>query len=390
MLRKLCLKNIIDLKEKIVVGLNSGTSADGIDAAVVKIIGNGLGSKVEFIMGKTFKFDKRLKTKIKRCAEPAFTDGESWLKLDIILAKLFSQATLSIIRSAGLRVKDIALIGSHGQTIRHKPASRFGTFTCQLADPARIAVGCGIVTVGDFRVADIAAGGQGAPLTPIVNAIVFREKSLRVGVLNIGGIANITIITPYRNGYKVFGCDTGPGNMLVDYLAEKLFRVGYDKGGRLASYGIADDFIIRKVLSGKFFGFKGPKSAGREKFGRKFGEKFLALCRKKGLSKNDIMNTASMLTIEAFKRCCVVNKFRFDRLILAGGGAKNLFFVKAIEDIFPNVEILNSFDCGFPSDYLEAVSFGVLANEAICSNRYNLKTVTEANKAVVLGKICQP
>lgn len=390
MLKKLCLKNIIALKEKIVVGLNSGTSVDGIDAAIVRINSNGFGCKVEFIKGKTFKFDKKLKTKIKRCAEPVYTDGESWLKLDIILAQLFSQAALSIIKSAGLRVADVALIGSHGQTIRHKQTSKNGTVTCQLADPARIAVECGITTVGDFRVADIAAGGQGAPLTPIVNAIIFRKKGVRIGVLNIGGIANITIITPYSGGYKIFGCDTGPGNMLVDYLAKKLFVVEYDKSGHLASFGVVDGFIIRKILSQKFFTLRGPKSTGREEFGQDFGEKFLAVCRKRGLSKYDIMNTASMLTVEAFKRCCIVNNFRFDRLILAGGGAKNLFFVKAIEDIFPHTEILNSFSYGFPSDYLEAISFAILANEAICSNRYNLKTVTGASETVVLGKICQP
>lgn len=390
MLKKLCLKDIISLKEKIVVGLNSGTSVDGVDAAVVKITGSGFNSKVEFIKGKTFEFDKRLKSKIIRYAEPVYTDGEEWLKLDIILAQLFSQAALRIIKLANLRVKDIALIGSHGQTIRHKPATRYGTITCQLADPARIAVECCVTTVGDFRVADVAAGGLGAPLTPIVNAIIFGKKDEKIGVLNIGGIANITILSPRGGGFKIFGCDTGPGNMLIDYLAKKMFGIEYDESGRLASCGVVDDFIISKILSSRFFTVSGSRSTGREIFGRDFGGKFLAMCRKRGLSKYDIMATASMLTVSASRLCCCINNLRFDRLVLSGGGAKNLFFRKAVEDLFPNVKVVNSFDYGFPSDYLEAISFAVLANEAICSNRYNLKTVTGASKAVVLGKICQP
>jgi anhydro-N-acetylmuramic acid kinase len=244
--------------------------------------------------------------------------------------------------------------------------------------------------VGDFRVADIAAGGQGAPLTPIVNAIIFGEKGKKIGVLNIGGIANVTVLTPFRSGHKIFGCDTGPGNMLIDYLSKRMFGIEYDESGRLATCGIADNFIINKILSSRFFTVRGPKSTGREAFGQDFGKEFFAIGRKKGLSKYDIMATASMLTVSAFRLCCGVNNLHFDKLVLTGGGAKNLFFINAIDNVFPHLNLVNSFDYGFPSDYLEAVSFAVLANEAICSNRYNLKTVTGANKAVVLGKICQP
>ena len=178
--------------------------------------------------------------------------------------------------------------------------------------------------------------------------------------------------------------------MLVDYLAEKLFAREYDKNGRLAMSGKADYPIINRILSRKYFSIKGPKSTGREVFGKSFGERFLSLCRKKALSKSDILATASILTVKAVKHCAQINNLKFDEIIIAGGGAGNDFFIKTLIKVFPETKITASIDYGYPRDYLEAVSFAVLANEALCSNRYQLKNATGAKEAVVLGKICQP
>ncbi len=389
MLKRVSLEDKIRLKEKVIVGLNSGTSADGIDAAVIRVAGSGYKSKVKFIAGKTYKFNSKLKSRIKKYAEPDFKDAEKWLELDIELGDHFARAAMRIIRLAGMRVDAIDLIGSHGQTIRHKPKTKWGAITCQLADPSRIAVKTGIITVGDFRISDTSAGGEGAPLTPIANAILFRNEKKNIGILNIGGIANITHIKTKRGNCRIFGCDAGPGNMLIDYSAKKLFNREYDSYGHLAAKGTADYSIINKILSRKFFSIKGPKSTGREAFGNVFGERFLYRCRNKGLNKYDIMATASMITIEAVRRCCKINRLSFDELILSGGGVGNNYIKDALSKIFPLTKITTSVDYGIPPGYLEAVSFAILANEALCSNGCYLKNVTGAKRAVILGKICQ-
>jgi anhydro-N-acetylmuramic acid kinase len=390
MSRKASLKDLLTLKSKYIIGLNSGTSADGIDAALIKIEGSGECGKIQFVQGATYAYAPSFKAKIKRCAELDFDSARAWLELDCELAGLFAKAALKLIKSSGLKLSKIALIGSHGHTIRHLPYTKYGSITYQIADPARIAVVTGITTVGDFRVADTAVGGQGAPLTPIVNGIIFGKLPGISGVLNIGGIANISVIEKKSGKLKIFGCDTGPGNMAIDHLARKLYGRDFDKGGKLASQGLPHWGILSDLLGESFFNRKGPKSAGREEFGAKYAERFYQICKKRNLSKPDIMATATMLTAIAVKRCADINRLRFDRLILTGGGAKNHYLVKGLKDIFIPAECVMVDSLGYPGDYLEAISFAVLANEAVNSNRHVLSGVTGAKKAVVLGKVCQP
>jgi len=383
------MKNIINKNRKVVIGLNSGTSADGVDAAVVRITSNSYESRVKFMAGKTYSYSPAFKKRLKKIAELKFDSARQWLELDIELAELFAQAARKIVESSGFKFADIDFIGSHGHTVRHLPKTRHGAITHQIGDPARIAVRTGITTIGDFRVADTSAGGQGAPLTPIVNAILFGRRGSNIGVLNIGGIANLTLLKTKRGALNIFGCDTGPGNMPVDYISQNLFGRDYDEGGKLARVGRACNPIVSRLLDRKFFNQTGPKSAGREDFGEDFSRKFLSSCRNRKLNKHDIMATAAMLTVKAVRKCVELNKFRFDELILTGGGVKNHFFKLTLNDLLPSVKITKASDYGYPEDYLEAISFAVLANEALCSNRYPLKDVTGAKRAVVLGKICQ-
>ena len=371
------------------IGLNSGTSADGIDAAIIRMTGSGLQSRIEFVRGRTYRFSSGMQKRILRCAAAEFNDAEAWLELDIELAEKFAFAAIKIARLAGLKISEIDLIGSHGQTVRHLPRHGSRTITHQLADPARIAVKTGVTTVGDFRIADAAAGGEGAPLTPVANAILFGGKSKIMGILNIGGIANISRLSPFRDNFKIFGCDAGPGNMLLDHLSLKLFKKDIDRGGGLAGKGVAHERIISHFLEDPFYAKKGPKSTGREKFGGRFGDKFIDTGRKYGLGKYDILATATKFVAKTIVRCCEVNRLKFDELIVAGGGSFNNHLVGLLKGALPPTKFSNSGDYGYPASYLEAISFAVLANEAICSNRYYLKTVTGSSKAVVLGKICQ-
>jgi anhydro-N-acetylmuramic acid kinase len=389
MLKRNLLKHLIDLKSKTIIGLNSGTSADGVDAAVIKVGSNSYRSNIEYITGATYKFAPKLRAKILRYAEPDFRDGVKWLELDLELAKIFAEAAKKIARKAGLSMTDIDFIGSHGQTIRHLPYDEYGPITHQIGDPGRIAVLTGIATVGDFRIADVATGGQGAPLTPIVNAILFSKLKKPYAVLNIGGIANISVIFGRGRSVVLAGADTGPGNMPVDYLMRKFYRQNFDKDGRIAASGRLNQSLIDTFLTRGFFKRKGVKSAGREDFGRAFAEDFLSRCRKKKITNADIIATASELTTAAVAKFTVMNKLKFNTLLLTGGGAKNRYFIDSLKRLLPGVEIKRVSDYNYPEDYLEAISFAILANEAICSNKYNLRDVTGSRKMVVAGKICQ-
>jgi len=378
----------IKLHSKLIIGLNSGTSADGIDTAIIRIKGSGLNSKVEFLCGATYKYRMDLRAEILKCAEPEFRDGVKWLGLNARLIDQFSLTCKKIVKKAGISLEDIDLIGSHGQTIRHLPNTKYGALTYQLADPSGIAVKTGLLTIGDFRVADTVAGGQGAPLTPIVNNILFNDKRKNIAVLNIGGIANITVIS--NKSSRLFGCDTGPGNMVIDRLMMRLYNQSYDKSGLIASKGQPDYRLIEKILTEKYYAVKGPKSAGRENYGNTYIESFLRRCRQAKLSKADIISTASFFTAAAVAKCIKINKLAFDSLILTGGGAKNKFIVNGLKSLLTTVEIKSASDYNYPADYLEAISFAVLANEALYSNSYDLSEVTGSGKRCVLGKICQP
>jgi anhydro-N-acetylmuramic acid kinase len=382
------LKRLIDKKSRTIIGLNSGTSADGVDAAVIKVSGCGRQSRIDYLAGATYKFGLKLHDKILRYAEPDFVDGVRWLELDLELAGVFAKAAMKIIKKVGLKPANIDLIGSHGQTIRHLPNNATGPITYQLGDPTRIAIATGMTTVGDFRIADVAAGGQGAPLTPLVNAILFGEVSKPYAVLNIGGIANISVISGKGNAIEIAGADTGPGNMLIDFLMKQLYKAGYDKNGSIASLGTVHHSIIDSLLTGAYFKKPGVKSSGREDFGKVFAGKFLNRCRTRRLSNEDIIATATALTAAAAVSFISLNKLEFTTLLLTGGGAKNRTLVNSLKQSLPGVAIKPVSAYNYPVDYLEAISFAVLANEAICSNKYDLKNVTGSRKLTIAGKIC--
>ncbi len=384
---KLNLFDLKNKKRKYVIGLNSGTSADGIDAALVRIDGAGFGCRVKLIFGRKFRFNRELSQWIKHCAQPEFDGALEWQKLNLVLAREFVRAAGKMIKTSESLGLKVDLIGSHGQTIRHLPGRGNSTITVQLGDPTRIAVAIGIPVVGDFRIADIAAGGQGAPLTPIANALLFGKVPGDIAILNIGGIANITVLKRSGSKLKIFGCDCGPGNMVIDHFAAKLFGKRYDKDGLLAIRGAPDQGIIRRVLARGFFGLKGPRSAGREMFGDGFCRRFEADCRRAGLGDHDILATAASLSAQAVFDCVELNRWKFKTLILTGGGARNRHLIAEIEKrMRQKIKFADEF--GFPAEYLEAVSFAVFANEAVAGNRYDLSTITGAKKAVILGKIC--
>jgi anhydro-N-acetylmuramic acid kinase len=375
------------LKSKIVIGLMSGTSHDGVDAAVARISGSGIGARVELLKVSRTPYPKALRDKVSN----AFTGtAENICKLNFELGEFFAKAALKAIREAGLTLESVDLIGSHGQTVYHIPGGpgRPGS-TLQIGDGSVIAARTGVTTVSDFRPADIAAGGQGAPLVPYADWVLFRKPGKILAVQNIGGISNVTVV-PERLE-DVIGFDTGPGCSLIDE-AVKIMSSGkltYDKDGKIASSGEVIAGMLQDLLHTPYFKKKPPKSTGREQFGAMLVEELLKKYRRE--KEEDIVCTLTALTAESvflaykkfvFPRTCI------DRVLLAGGGARNKFLVKLLRERFGSLPVGFTDDASIPSQARESLAFAVLANETISGRPSNVPGATGARRQAILGKIC--
>lgn len=373
-----------------VVGVLSGTSVDGVDAVIVKIRGTNVSTKVEVIDFQSYPINFRLKNFIISCSSEKGSNVANITKLNFILGELFANSVKKIISKNNLTPKDIDLIGSHGQTIYHFPFDKkhFGynsKSTLQIGDPSVIANQTGITTIGDFRVADMAAGGHGAPLVSYLDYILFNNKSKNRAFINIGGIANATYLKKSGKQNEVIAFDTGPGNMLIDSLMKKLFDRRYDKDGVTAAKGKLNRKLMKYLCSrDKFYKKKFPKTTGREYYGQDFVNDVIENFKK--VKREDMISTVTSFTAFAIKDN--LKNFEIDELIISGGGAKNNFLVNSLKDYFENVNVKVIDENGINEDNKEAVLFAVLANELINGNKTNITSVTGAKKNVYLGKIC--
>lgn len=381
-----------------VIGLMSGTSADGIDVAVVQIRGHGFRRTMRLEAFRTFPYPPAVRRFVLRLANPApetrVTVGEI-SQLNFLLGELFAEAVLEACRKLRISLRSVDLIGSHGQTIFHQGSpARFCGFpvrsTLQIAEPSIIAQRTGITTVADFRPRDMAAGGQGAPLVPFVDYLLYRHARLGRVVLNIGGIANLTVIPARAKPEDVFAFDTGPGNMVMDALAESFSRgrLHFDCEGRMAARGKLLPEVLRWALAHPFFRERPPRSAGREQFGRAFAKAFR---RRAGRARpEDTMRTAAEFTVasiaDAFRRF-IRPRVRIDEWIASGGGAHNRFLMSRLAQELKGVRITPSARYGIPEDAKEAFAFAVLAYETHHGRPGNLPGATGASRPLILGKI---
>ncbi|CUS98039.1 anhydro-N-acetylmuramic acid kinase [Candidatus Chrysopegis kryptomonas] len=391
------IEKLLKLKEKnpkIIVGLMSGTSADGIDVAVVKVYNSGTKTKVETLGWKTFAFDEGLKKMILRNSQPETSKVDEICRLNFLLAQIYVDSIFKTLDELGIKPSEVDLIGSHGQTIQHLPneVEIFGykvKATLQIGDPGVIAKLSGIPTVGNFRVGDVALGGEGAPLVPYFDYLVFRSNKLNRLVLNIGGIANFTILKKNCDVEDVFAFDTGPGNMVVDSLMKLFFDREFDENGEIAQKGKVSDDLLQKMAQHPFINKKPPKSTGREEFGSNFVNQILKWSEELSLSPEDIIATATEFTVYAIYKNYenfVKPNVEVDEIIVSGGGARNKFMMWALERYF-NVPVKFTDEFGISSDAKEAICFAVLANETISGNPSNIKSVTGARERTVLGGI---
>jgi anhydro-N-acetylmuramic acid kinase len=381
-----------------VLGLMSGTSADGIDVALVRIAGAPprLRAKLENFAALPFPSDVR--AAVLRIANGAPTTTEEISQLNFRLGHLFARAALDACRRFRISPRIIALIGSHGQTIYHQgKASAFlgqsVTSTFQIGEPSVIAAETGVTTVGDFRPADMARGGQGAPLVPFVDYLLYRHTRLGRVALNIGGIANVTVILRAAQPAQVFAFDTGPGNMVIDALVRHFTRgrMRYDRGARIAARGRLLPGLLDALLADPYFRQRPPKTAGREQYGAPFVEKLIASGKKRGARPEDLVRTATVLTalsiVDAFHRW-ILPRTRVHQLIVSGGGAHNPLLMAQIQAALPKIELAHSEEFGVPEDAKEAFAFAVLAYETFHGRPANLPAATGAKRPAILGKIC--
>jgi anhydro-N-acetylmuramic acid kinase len=331
-----------------------------------------------------------------RNSAPATSRVDEIARLNMALAIAYADAIRALARKARLPLSGIDVIGSHGQTIHHLPAPQklFGhpiRSTLQIGDPSVLATRTGSRTVGDFRIADMAVGGQGAPLVPYFDWLVFRSRSVNRLLLNIGGIANLTVIPKNCEPDDVIAFDTGPGNMVVDSLMHEFYGKPFDLEGRTAIRGAVSLDLFTEMIQHPYLKSRPPKSTGREEFGKDFVSTFLK--RARGYDREDIIATASQFTAYAvydgYMRF-VRRRMKVEEIIVSGGGAKNRFFVEELRRYFAGVPVRPVDEFGMSGDAKEAICFAILANETIAGTPTNLPRVTGASRKVVLGKVCTP
>jgi anhydro-N-acetylmuramic acid kinase len=381
-------------KTRIVAGIMSGTSLDGIDCVIMHI-----GWKQSAITWKLLahvhrKFPAELSDALKRNSDPATSRIDEINDLNQALPYYYADA---VKRAGSIAGENIELIGCHGQTVYHRPdkvrryGKRFGA-TLQIGDPSTLAVLTGIPVVGNFRSADIALGGQGAPLVPYADYLMYRDTAVSRLMLNIGGIANFTLLPRNASPSRVVAFDTGPGNMVIDSLMKEYFGKNYDKNGSTARRGTANESLFMKLIQHPYLQRKPPKSTGREEFGTRFLSK-LKQYIPSGCSPEDVITTVSEFT--AWSIFYSYSQFMpkgagVDEVIVSGGGAKNKYIMDALNEYFETARIMTSDDTGLPVEAKEAACFAVLANETADGRSGNLPSVTGASKKVRLGVIAYP
>jgi anhydro-N-acetylmuramic acid kinase len=409
-------------KPLLVLGLMSGTSADAIDVALARISGAPPNVSPKLVNRTSINFPKAIRTEILRVAEQQPISAGELGQLNFRLGEVFADAALTACKRFRITTKKIALIGSHGQTIFHQgqPVPYLGSptaSTLQIGEPSIIAARTGVTTVADFRPADIALGGQGAPLVPYADYLLYRHPTMGRVSLNLGGIANITVLPAAAKPSQIFAFDTGPANMLIDALVSQFThgRQRYDKDATIAQAGRAIPALLDELMKDPYLKIAPPKSTGREYYGRAYLKTLLTLARRHQAKPADTIRAATIFTalsvVDALHRF-VLPKHKIHQLIISGGGARNPLILAQLtaalaassqaeslmraQHAAPHVrnkpasskiELLSSAQLGVPEDAKEAFAFALMAYETVHRRPGNLPSATGARGAAILGKI---
>lgn len=383
------------MKTLTTIGLMSGTSTDGISAALVRLTPTRNGYRQRLLAFRTTAFARELRARLLRCAEGEPLAAAQLSELNVALGAALAAAAIEVARSAAVSLARVDLIGSHGHTVFHGPPGSGRSkppSTLQIGEPAVIAARTGVTVVADFRPADVAAGGQGAPLAPYAHWLLFADARRGRAIHNLGGIANLTYLPPRGSLDEISAFDTGPANMIIDALVTH-FSKGkqrFDRDGRIAARGKVDRALLDELLRHPYLRRRPPKSTGREEFGSELVASILARGRRFRLVPDDLIATATAFTAEsvadAYRRF-VLPRGPLESIHFAGGGAHNRTLLRFVAERLPGVRIGRLEELGVGSDSLEAVAFAVLACETIRGRPGNAPAATGAARRTVLGKI---
>jgi anhydro-N-acetylmuramic acid kinase len=388
------LAALVGKPERRIVGLMSGTSMDGIDVALVRIRGAGLATRATLERFACVPYAAALRERLLAAAAGTPSPAAEFARLHFDVARAFAAAALAVLRDAALAPADVDAIGTHGQTLFHQGAGGGrddpDAATWQAGSLPVIAALTGIVTIGDFRPADVALGGTGAPLVPYVDFLLRRSDREHRILLNLGGIANLTYLPAGADAGAVVAWDVGPANLVLDGLAQSLFGEACDRDGRRAARGHADPAWVASLLAEPYFQRSPPKSAGREEFGAGFVQRMIDSGRGRGAHGDDLLATAVEVAagaVAAALRRPPLAGAPQDALYVAGGGGRNLTFVARLAALVSPLHVASIETLGFDPDAKEALDFAVLANETLHGHAANLPRVTGAERACVLGAI---
>ena len=369
-----------------VIGLMSGTSADGIDAALVDITGRSARLTVRLLQYTSIAFPRKLQTHILQTCESG--DGPEVCDLNVTLGERFAKATLKLIKLAGLTERDIHLVGSHGQTLYHHPRASTRS-TLQIGEPSIIAERTGITTVSDFRPRDMAAGGEGAPLTPYAHQVLFQHKTRSRLIVNLGGICNVTYIPSKNIHGNIVAFDVGPANMMINSAINRSSKgkAAQDTNGATAAKGRPDEALLRTLLRHRFLKRHPPKSTGREEFGDAYVQQVMRDAKRDKMRNEDLLATLTAFTALAARASQQFLPGPVDEVLLAGGGARNRTLVKEFCTAFSPIPVHTVDAYGWNNQAIEATAFAIMAYQTIRGMPNNLPSVTGARHSVVMGKI---
>ncbi|PEW01275.1 anhydro-N-acetylmuramic acid kinase [Bacillus cereus] len=377
-----------------IVGLMSGTSLDGIDAALVRVNNYGVRTEIDMIEFITYPFPKDVEEEIIQSLSVDTSNVQLICSLNFKLGKLFADAVKEVCKKARLPLEQLDLIGSHGQTIYHQPTQEknWVPSTLQIGEPSVIAYETNTTVISNFRTMDIAAGGQGAPLVPYTEYILYRSKEKGRLLQNIGGIGNVTVLPKQASLNELYAFDTGPGNMIIDEICRQLFNVEYDKGGNLAKQGKINEQLLSYCINHPYIMSPPPKTTGRELFGKQYVD--ILLSKFDSLSNHDIVATITMFTAKSIvDNYCkfIFPQVKIDEVIIGGGGSYNKTLLNMIQSLLgESIQVYTQEELGYSSEAKEAVAFALLANETYHGNASNVPNATGAKNAVILGNISFP
>jgi anhydro-N-acetylmuramic acid kinase len=377
----------------IVAGVMSGTSADGIDVALASITGRGFNLRLKLLGHTHTGYPAPVRAAVLEAMNAERISVAELSRLNFLLGELYADAVRNAQTAA--KIGKLDLVGCHGQTIYHQgePGRYLGksiASTWQTGEGSVIAGRLGVPVVSDFRPADMAAGGKGAPLVPFLDYALFRDARRGRIVQNIGGIANLSAIPAGAKPESVMAFDTGPGNMLMDQLVQKLFSKAYDRNGAIAARGQVLEPVIARMLRAPYFGQKPPKTAGREEYGRQYAQAFFKLCGR--AAQPDVIATATALTARSISQAItrfVLPRGQFHDYIVSGGGTQNRTLMRMLSDEMSalGLKVKHTDNFGIPSQAKEAVAFAILAYQTWHRRPGNIPSATGAKRPAVLGKI---